>query len=146
MKTPILTTHLALRAAKNTGIPSARRHRPWGGWFAMLGIAAIAWAPVAWAAADPDLISVDFVQSGGTPCSGDTLLTGTTMNNAVGNIFLGQVGPWNTLNIGTYTNSIATSGYLTSGSGTVTTAKLALGLATGLNSTLAGGWLALQSE
>lgn len=26
------------------------------------------------------------------PCSGDTLLTGTTMNNAVGNVFTGQGG------------------------------------------------------
>jgi len=99
-------------------------------------------------ASDAALVSVDFVipgsggdGSGNTgPCSGDTLPSGATMNNSVGTVFTGQVGPWNALNIGTYNQSSATSGFLTSGAGTVTTIKLALGLAAGVNSTLAGGW------
>ena len=120
-----------------------------GGWLAALvGAAAIASVGVTYAGPDPELISVDFVIPGAGgdgsgitgPCSGDTLLTGTTMNNVVGNVFTGQVGAWNPLNIGTYNQSSASSGFLTSGSGTVTSVKMVLGLAAGVNSTLAGGW------
>ncbi|MCX6876665.1 MAG: Ig-like domain-containing protein, partial [Verrucomicrobia bacterium] len=88
---------------------------------------------------NPNLVSVDFKQGSGTPCAGDTTLTGTTMKNASGNMFSGQVGNWNPLNIGTYNNNSATSGFLTNGGGTATSAKLALGLATGLDATAAGG-------
>ena len=95
---------------------------------------------------NPNLISVDFIESGGTPCSGDTTLTGSTMKNAVGNIFTGQLGAWNSLNIGTYNTSTATSGFLKNGGGTTTTAKLVLGLATGLDSTAAGGWRCSPNE
>ena len=80
------------------------------------------------------------------PCSGDTLLTGTTMNNAAGNQYSGQLGAWNAMNIGTYNQTTATSGYLANGSGTVTTAKMVLGLATGMNATLAGGWRCSPNE
>ena len=95
-----------------------------------------------------NVISVDFVipgtlgdGSGNTgPCSGDTTLTGTAMKNAGGNIFTGQVGAWNALNIGTYNNNSAISGFLLDGTGATTTVKLALGRATGLDNTTAGGW------
>jgi len=104
--------------------------------------------PVADAAGDPELISVDFVVpgSGGDgsgitgPCSGDTVPTGTIINNGVGNVYSGQVGAWNPLNIGTYNQTSASSGFLTNGAGALTTVKLVLGLATGVGSNLAGGW------
>ena len=97
-----------------------------------------------------NLISVDFVYDGlgganggvSLPCSGDTTLTGTTMNNAVGNIFTGQSGAWNAVDIGgnNSTTSSAISGFLTNGAGTATTVKFAMGLATGLAATPAGDW------
>ena len=86
------------------------------------------------------VISVDFIQAGGTPCSGDTTLTGTTMKNADGNIFTGQNGSWNSLDIESYNNTSAISGFLEDGDGFATTAKLALGEATGLDAVSAGGW------
>ena len=106
------------------------------------------------AAGNAELISVDFVVGGSggdgsgrtAPCAGDTVLTGTTMNNSVGNLYSGQVGAWNQLNIGTYSQSTASSGFLTNGSGVVTTAKMVMGQATGLNSTLAGGWRCSPNE
>ena len=117
------------------------------GWLgALVCASAIASIPVARAAGNAELISVDFVQSGGTPCSGDTTLSGTTMKNAVGNLYSGQVGAWNGMVIGTYNNTSATSGFLTTGSGVVTTAKMVLGQATGLSSTLAGGWRCSPNE
>jgi hypothetical protein len=97
--------------------------------------------------ANEKLISVDFVEPGGTPCSDDTVLTGTaTMLNAAGTIFSGQIGSWNPLNIGTYSMSSAISGLLNNGAGTATTVKLALGLATGLDATAAGGWRCNPNE
>jgi hypothetical protein len=125
------------------------------GWLAALaGAAMTASAPVCPATPNAELISVDFVVGGSggdgsghtAPCAGDTLLTGTTMNNAVGNLYSGQTGSWNGLNIGTYNQSSAISGFLTDGSGAVTTAKLAMGLATGLSSTPAGGWRCSPNE
>ena len=139
----------AAQVARTPAISPPHRQHAVCGWLAALVCAAtIASVPVTEAAGNAELISVDFVVGGSggdgsghtAPCSGDTVLTGTTMNNAVGNVFTGQVGPWNFLNIGTYNQSSASSGFLTNGSGTVTTAKLALGQATGLTSTPAGGW------
>ncbi|MCX6879126.1 MAG: hypothetical protein NTW21_35770, partial [Verrucomicrobia bacterium] len=101
---------------------------------------------VTYAVPNANLISVDFKQGSGTTCSGDTTLTGTTMKNASGNMFSGQVGNWNPLNIGTYNNNSATSGFLNNGGGTATSAKLALGLATGLDATAAGGWRCNPNE
>ena len=96
---------------------------------------------------NPNLASVDFKQGSGTTCVGDTTLTGTTMKNAVGNLFTGQLGNWNALDIGTYTNTGgAITGYLKNGSGTSTTVKLAMGLATGLDSTSAGSWRCSPNE
>jgi len=95
---------------------------------------------------NPNLASVDFMQGSGITCSGDTTLTGTTMKNAVGNTFTGQAGSWNALNIGTYNNSSAISGFLNNGAGTQTTVKLALGLATGLDATTAGNWRCSPNE
>ena len=96
------------------------------------------------------VITVDFVYDGlgganggvSAPCSSDTLLTGTTMKNADGNIFIGQTGPWNPLVVGgnNVNASSAISGFLLDGSGNATTVRLALGLATGLNNSLAGNW------
>ncbi|MEI7903130.1 MAG: hypothetical protein WCK89_23065, partial [bacterium] len=122
--------------------------------FSVLTVFACAGAGSAWASPNAELVSVGFVV-GGTggdgsgqtvPCSGDTVLTGTTMNNAVGNLFSGQIGLWNALNIGTYNQSSAISGFFTTGAGAVTTVKLALGLATGLSGTLAGGWRCSPNE
>ena len=139
-------------------IPSKRQaaRRRYCGGLAALVCAAITAATVSVtrAAGNAELISVDFVVGGSggdgsgrtAPCAGDTALTGTTMNNAVGNLYSGQVGAWNHLNIGTYNQSSASSGFLTNGSGAVTTAKLVLGQATGLNSTLAGGWRCSPNE
>jgi|GEM_PF-2159928 len=96
-----------------------------------------------------DVISVDFVVSGSPgsgPCSGDTTLTGTDMKNAVGNIFTGQAGTWNALNIGTYNNNSAITGFLTNGLGAVTTVKLALGLQATNDATAAGGWRCSPNE
>ena len=101
---------------------------------------------VTYAVPDPKLISVDFKQGSGTTCAGNTTLTGTTMKNAVGNVFTGQVGNWNALNIGTYNQNSATSGFLNNGAGTATTVKLALGRATGLDNTAAGGWRCSPGE
>lgn len=98
------------------------------------------------AAGDPGLISVDFIQAGGTTCSGDTTLTGTTMKNAVGNLFTGQEGSWNPLNIGTYNQTSATSSLLKDGAGNTTTARLVLGRATGLDQAAAGGWRCSPNE
>ena len=84
------------------------------------------------ASPNPNLISVDFTE-GGIPCSGDTILTGTTMNNAAGISFSGQSGSWNSLNIGTYNSGSATTGFLNNGAGAATTVKMALGSATGLS-------------
>jgi len=95
---------------------------------------------------NPNLVSVDFKQGSGTTCAGDTTLTGTTMKNAVNNTFTGQLGNWNALNIGTYNNSSATSTFLKTGSSALTTVKLALGLATGLDATAAGGWRCNPNE
>ncbi len=95
---------------------------------------------------NPNLVSVDFKQSGGTTCAGDTTLTGTTMKNAVNNTFTGQLGNWNALNIGTYNQVSAISGLLTNGGGVATTVKLALGRATGLDNTAAGGWRCSPNE
>ena len=105
---------------------------------------------ITYLAANPQLISVDFVYDGlggansgvSAPCSGDTTLTGTTMNNAAGNIFTGQFGPWNAIDVGgnNSNNNSAISGFLTNGAGTATTVKFAMGLATGLASTPAGSW------
>ncbi len=106
------------------------------------------------AAGNAELISVDFVVGGSggdgsgqtAPCSGDTLVTGTTMNNAAGNQYSGQLGAWNAMSIGTYNQTTATSNFLTNGSGAVTTAKMVLGQATGMSSTLAGGWRCSPNE
>ena len=52
--------------------------------------------------AQATVISVKFVVSYATPdlpCSGDTTLAAGPMKNADGNIFTGQLGPWNGLNI-----------------------------------------------
>lgn len=137
--------------------PADRKHSILGS-LARLACAAsvvsVALAPAARAAGNADLISVDFVVGGSggdgsghtAPCSGDTVLTGTTMNNAVGNLYSGQLGNWNALNIGSYNQTSAISGFLTNGSGTVTTAKLALGQATALSATLAGGWRCSPNE
>ena len=103
---------------------------------------------------NPNLISVDIVTGPGTgngtgPCVGDTTLTGTLtggQKNSVGNIYTGQLGPWNALNIGTYSNNSATTAFLKTGSGALTTVKLALGLDTGLDSTAAGGWRCNPNE
>jgi len=95
---------------------------------------------------NPNLVSVDFKQGSGTTCAGDTALTGTTMKNAVGNTFTGQLGNWNALNIGTYNQNSAISGFLTNGGGLATAVKLALGRATGLDSTAAGGWRCSPNE
>lgn len=93
-----------------------------------------------------NLISVDFKQASGTTCAGDTTLTGTTMKNADDNTFTGQLGNWNALNIGTYNNNSAVSGLLINGGGVATTVKLALGRATGLDNTAAGGWRCSPNE
>lgn len=144
----------AAQAAANNVLASGRK-RVRGCWFAALLCAATSAAtmPVT-SAANAELISVDFVLAGSggdgsgqsVPCSGDTVLTGTTMNNAVGNLYSGQVGAWNAMNIGSYNQTSATSGFLTNGSGAVTTAKMVLGLATGMNATLAGGWRCNPNE
>jgi len=97
-------------------------------------------------APNPNLISVDYMQGSGTTCVGDTSLTGTTMKNAVGNVFTGQAGNWNAMNIGTYSNNSAISGFLKDGGGATTTVKLALGLATGLDAAAAGGWRCSPNE
>jgi hypothetical protein len=101
---------------------------------------------VTYAVLNPKLICVDFKQGSGTTCAGNTTLTGTTMKNAVGNVFTGQVGNWNALNIGTYSQNSATSGFLNNGAGAATTVKLALGRATGLGDTAAGGWRCSPNE
>jgi hexosaminidase len=133
----------------------AERSRYCGGLVALVCAAmTAATVNVTRAAGNAELISVDFVVGGSggdgsgrtAPCAGDTVLTGTTMNNAVGNLYSGQVGAWNYLSIGTYNQTSASSGFLTNGSGAVTTAKLVLGQATGLNSTLAGGWRCSPNE
>ena len=95
---------------------------------------------VTYAEPNANLISVDFKEPSGTTCVGNTTLTGTTMKNAVGNVFTGQVGNWNALNIGTYGQNSAISGFLNNAAGTATTVKLALGRATGLDNTAAGAW------
>jgi hypothetical protein len=95
---------------------------------------------VTYSVPNDNLISVDFKEPSGTTCVGNTTLTGTTMKNAVGNVFTGQVGNWNALNIGTYGQNSAISGFLNNAAGTATTVKLALGLATGLDNTAAGAW------
>ncbi len=90
-----------------------------------------------------NLISVDVVVGLGTgtgPCAGDTLTTGTTMKNAAGNIYSGQLGNWNHLAIGTYNQSSAITSLLKNGGGAVTTAKLAFGTASGLTQPAAGNW------
>jgi len=88
--------------------------------------------------ANANLISVDFVSNGGSgqtsPCVNDTLLTGTTMNNAAGIIFSGQAGNWNAYNV----SNGGVSGLLTNGGGAATTARFALGAVTGLSDP--GGW------
>ena len=91
-----------------------------------------------------NLISVDFVEGSGTPCSGDTIASGTLMKNAVGISFTGQAGSWNRLNIGSYNNGSATSGFLNNGAGTATTVKLLLGSATGIANP--GGWRCNPNE
>ena len=91
-----------------------------------------------------NLISVDFVEGSGTPCSGDTIASGALMNNAAGISFAGQTGSWNRLNIGSYNNGSATSGFLNNGAGTATTVKLLLGSATGIANP--GGWRCNPNE
>jgi hypothetical protein len=96
------------------------------------------------------LISVDFVYSGlgganggvSAACSGDTTLTGTTLKNAIGNVFTGQTGIWNAIAVGgnNANNSSAITGFLTNSGGTATTVKFAMGTATGLGSSAAGNW------
>ncbi len=151
-----LTIMRAAPAAATTVLPAAGRKHAACGWLAALACAAMTAAsvPVVLAAGNAELISVDFVVGGSggdgsghtAPCAGDTVLDGTTMNNAVGNLYSGQLGNWNFLHIGTYNQSSASSGFLTTGSGVVTTAKMVLGQATGLNSTLAGGWRCSPNE
>jgi hypothetical protein len=101
---------------------------------------------VTYAVPNLNLVSVDFKQGSGTTCVGDTTLTGTTMNNAVGNVFTGQVGNWNAMNIGIYNQNSATSGFLNNAGGIATTVRLALGRATGLDNTAAGGWRCSPGE
>ena len=50
------------------------------------------------------------------------------------------------MNIGTYNQNSATSGFLNNGAGTATTVRLALGRATGLDNTAAGGWRCSPGE
>ncbi|MCX6876279.1 MAG: YDG domain-containing protein [Verrucomicrobia bacterium] len=146
------TSRRAAQAAGPPALSRSGRQRSAAAWLAALVCAAT--ITVTSATPNPELISVDFVVSGSggdgsghtAPCAGDTVLTGTTMNNAVGNLYSGQVGNWNHLNLGTYNQSSALSGFLTNGSGTATSAKLALGQATGLTSTAAGGWRCSPNE
>ena len=153
MTIPVLSETSGVRATGMKHPTPAGPGGVWRGWLGVLAcaVAVVSSVTVAGAAGDPELISVDFVLGpttgdGTGPCSGDTVLTGTTMNNAVGNIFTGQAGAWNSMNIGTYNQTSATSGFLTNGAGTVTTAKMVMGVATGLNSTLAGGWRCSPNE
>ena len=134
----------ATQVTATSVVSHAGRKQRAGSWLVALLCALT--VPLAHAAGNAELISVDFVQSGGTPCSGDTTLAGSTMKNAVGNLYSGQVGPWNQLNIGTYNNTSATSGVLVTGSGVATTAKMVLGQATGLSNVLAGGWRCSPNE
>jgi hypothetical protein len=68
------------------------------------------------------------------------------MKNAVGNVFTGQVGNWNAMNIGNYNQNSAISGFLNNAAGSATTIKLALGRATGLDNTAAGAWRCNPNE
>ncbi len=96
-------------------------------------------------ATDPaNLISVDFVygESGSVACSGDTVLTGTLKNNAAGQIFTGQTGAWNALQVGATGNantSSASLGSLKNGVGTATTVSFKMGTATSAGAS-GGGW------
>ena len=98
---------------------SGARNRLGNRWLAaLLGAASsTTLVPLTHAADNAELLSVDFVVGGSggngsgqtAPCSGDTALSGSTMNTVAGNLYFGQTGPWNALNIGTYNQNSATS-------------------------------------
>jgi hypothetical protein len=93
---------------------------------------------------DANLISVDCVYSGVnySPCSGDTsTATSSIVKNAAGQIYTGQWGSWNALNMGTdntNTTSASKTG-LVDGTGTATTVAIKLGTATSAGAA-GGGW------
>ncbi len=102
-------------------------------------------ATVTCVAANTALISVDFVYqvTGGRsqPYAGDTALTGTLNQNAAGEIYAGQVGLWNAMNVGG-NNANNSSAYLTNllnGTGGLTTVSFAMGHAT-TSGALGGDW------
>jgi len=85
------------------------------------------------------VISVDFIYSGlggenggfSLPCSGDTTVAVGNVQNANGQIFTGQSGAWNALDIGGNNASMssASSGLLLDGSGAPTTVQFLMGAA-----------------
>ena len=93
--------------------------------------------------ANPNLVSVDCVYAGAgySPSTGDTVTTGTLINNAAGAIYTGQVGAWNALNMGTdNTNTGSASRInLVTGAGNATTVAFKLGAATSLGAA-GGNW------
>lgn len=87
--------------------------------------------------ASATLISVDLVYSdlnGGpsSPYSGDTIGTGTLNINVAGEVYTGQVGPWNALDTGSNNgnNTSASLGSLVDGTGNLTTVSITMGTAT----------------
>ena len=92
---------------------------------------------------NPNLISVDFVysDSGSLPFSGDTSTSGTLNKNAVGEIYTGQTGAWNAMNVGgnnANTGSASVSA-LHNGAGGVTTVAFKMGAAAA-SGAAAGNW------
>ena len=90
---------------------------------------------------NPKLISLDFVYtvSGSVPYSGNTTLTGTVNKNAAGEIYSGQVGPWNAIRTGgnNANNGSASATNLLNGAGAATTIAFKMGTAATGGS---GGW------
>jgi len=113
------------------------------GWVGGTAAVQIVQLPPVTAGPNPNLISVDFIYSatGSVPCTGDTSITGTLKQNAAGQIFTGQVGSWNALNLGV-NNSSTNSASLTNlvnGAGTATTVAFKMGHATTVGAS-GGDW------
>ena len=92
-----------------------------------------------------NLISVDFVYSDlavNKPYSGDTTLTGTLNKNSVNQIYTGQVGAWNALNVGANNAGSKTTASVINmhtGAGGATTVSFSLAQSTTLGAA-GGNW------
>jgi hypothetical protein len=108
-----------------------------------LGVVGTDEVTVTYAVPNPNLVSVDFVYAvgGSVAYSGDTTLTGTLNKNATGEIYTGQVGSWNAVNVGgnNANNTSASRTSLLNGAGISTTISFKMGTATAAGTT-GGGW------